>query len=218
MKLGLGIFAKTAEVSPVKTRLAAGIGVEKAKEFYALSVQAVEATVQALPASITAYWAVAEEAGINHPQWKNLDCFWTGEGDLGQCLHQVYCKLKHEYGAAMLMGTDSPQLSPQVIEGAAEALSNSVQKCIIGPCEDGGFYLFAAAIEIPQEVWLAVEYSQDSTLEQLVTQLAKYEIEVEFLPEEQDVDTAEDLQNLYEDLLKQSNLSPSQSRLLDWLN
>ncbi len=218
MKLGLGIFAKTTELSPVKTRLAAGVGEVEAKEFYALSVQAVEATAQALPAHITPHWTVAEEVGVSYPQWKNLQSFWTGEGGLGQRLHQVYRRLQSEHGAAMLMGTDSPQLTPAVLEGAASTLATSPNKCIIGPCGDGGFYLFAAAIEIPKEVWLAVEYSQDSTLEQLVAQLAKYEIEVEFLPTEQDVDFAEDLQKLREDLSNKPKLLPAQMRLLEWLN
>jgi len=40
MSVGLAIFAKTPGLSPVKTRLAASIGDEKACEFYQYSVAA----------------------------------------------------------------------------------------------------------------------------------------------------------------------------------
>ncbi len=46
MSAAIAIFVKTPGLSPVKTRLAATIGEEKAKEFYLLSLKAVEKTVK----------------------------------------------------------------------------------------------------------------------------------------------------------------------------
>ena len=218
MEIGLGIFAKTAELSPVKTRLAASIGEEKAREFYYLSVKAVEEIAQNLPATITPHWAVAEQEALSHPQWQNLARFWTGEGGLGQRLNQVYSHLQQSHGAAMLMGTDSPQLSPSLLKQAQDRLSQNPSSIVIGPCDDGGFYLFAAAVKIPQEVWTSVKYSQNSTLEQLEKALKEQGFTIHHLPKQQDVDIAEDLQKLSSTLTARKNLLANQQRLLDWLN
>ena len=51
-QVGLGIFAKTAALSPVKTRLAASIGKAEAEQFYHLSVLAIEQLALALPSPV----------------------------------------------------------------------------------------------------------------------------------------------------------------------
>ena len=217
MEIGLGIFAKTAGLSPVKTRLAAGIGEVKAQEFYALSVRAIEDVAKALPSMIHPHWAVAEYEGLAAQQWKSLPHFWTGEGDLGQRLHQVYSHLRQQHGAAMLIGTDSPQLSPALLQHAQETLRQHPQSIVMAPCDDGGFTLFAAAVEISATMWESVEYSHSTTLVQLIEQLEAVGWQVKKLVSQQDVDVVEDLTSLKVTLQKKQNLLPAQRQLLRWL-
>lgn len=217
-QIGLGIFAKTAALSPVKTRLAASIGTSEAEQFYQLSVRAIEQLALALPPTICPHWAIAEADGENHAQWQNLPHFWTGDGDLGARLHQVYTKLRQSHGAAMLMGTDSPQLTPSLLEAAQRHLVQNPNAIALGPCSDGGFYLFAGGIDIPQSCWTSVSYSESSTLQQLVSQLGQLTSEIHYLPEQQDVDVAEDLARLHESFAAETSLLSAQKQLLDWLN
>ncbi len=217
MEIGLGIFAKTASLSLVKTRLAATIGEAKAHEFYVLSLKAIEQMAQSLPASIHPHWAIAEEEGLSAEQWQNLSAFWTGEGDLGQRLHQVYLRLQQQYGAAMLIGTDSPQLTPTLLVEAQKRLAESPQSIVISPCDDGGFTLFAAATEIPATIWQSVEYSQSTTLQQLANALESKGKSISYLPSQQDVDVAADLEKLQRHLAEQDGIPSAQQALLAWL-
>jgi glycosyltransferase A (GT-A) superfamily protein (DUF2064 family) len=217
-RIGLGIFAKTAALSPVKTRLAASIGTSEAEQFYQLSVLAIEQLALALPPAICPHWAIAEADGLDHAQWQNLPHFWTGDGDLGARLHQVYCTLRQSHGASMLMGTDSPQLTPSLLEAAQKHLVQNPNAIVLGPCSDGGFYLFAGGVDIPQSCWTNVTYSESSTLQQLVGQLGQLNLEIHYLPEQQDVDVVADLVRLRESLAAEASLLSAQKQLLDWLN
>ena len=217
-KVGLGIFAKTAQLSSVKTRLAASIGKDEAEQFYHLSILAIEDLARALPSAIQPYWAIAEEHGLSYAQWQNLPRFWTGDGGLGARFHQVYTKLLQSHAAAMLIGTDSPQLTPALLEDAQMYLKQNPKSIVIGPCSDGGFYLFAGGVEIPQAYWNAVAYSESSTLQQLIALLEKLEVKIHYLPEQQDVDEEEDLHMLRSTLSSQPQLLSAQKQLLSWLN
>lgn len=217
-QVGLGIFAKTVQLSPVKTRLAASIGKQRAEQFYHLSLQAIQELACALPSTIDPYWAIAEADGLDYPQWQDLPHFWTGDGGLGMRLYQVYQKLRQSHGFAMLIGTDSPQITPALIEHGQNLLKQNPNSIVIGPCSDGGFYLFAGSVEIPQSYWNAVAYSQSTTLQQLVAVIEPLDIEIQYLPEQQDVDLVEDLSRLQATLTDQPRLLSAQKQLLNWLN
>lgn len=217
-QIGLGIFAKTAALSPVKTRLAASLGKAEAEQFYQLSVLAIEQLALALPKAIRPHWAIAEADGLDQPQWQKLPRFWTGDGDLGARLHQVYTKLRQSHGAAMLMGTDSPQLTPSLLEEAQKHLVQDPNAIVLGPCSDGGFYLFAGGVDIPQSCWTSVTYSESTTRQQLVGQLRQLDLEIHYLPEQQDVDVVADLVELRESLAAEASLLSAQKQLLDWLS
>lgn len=217
-QVGLGIFAKTATLSPVKTRLAASIGKAEAEQFYHLSVLAIEQLALALPDAIRPHWAVAEANGLDQPQWRKLPHFWTGDGDLGTRLHQVYSKLRKNHDAAILIGTDSPQLTPSLLEDTQKYLTRAPKSVVLGPCSDGGFYLFAGGVDIPQSCWTNVPYSESSTLQQLSDQLHQLNIKIHYLREQQDVDVVEDLRRLQVALAAEETLLSAQKQLLDWLS
>jgi len=117
--------------------------------------------------------------------------------------------------SVILLGADSPTLSAKTIITA----SNMVQQFphfVIGPAYDGGFYLFAGNKDIPQNVWQTITYSNETTLKQLSTKLAKL-AKIEFLQPLLDVDTYDDLVRLNTELRSATHLLPAQKELLDWL-
>lgn len=139
MKLAIAIFVKTRGVSPLKTRLAATIGQEKAEHFYRLSLNCIINTLKGI--EITPYWAIAEEQCVNNSMWKNFDRMHTGEGGLGERQSHIYHELLKHHDAVMLIGGDAPQLSEDIIHQAMEALK--LHDYTIGPADDGGYYLLA---------------------------------------------------------------------------
>ena len=74
MKGALVVFVKTPGLSPVKTRLAKGIGSENAKTFFVKSVKAVESIAHRIlknnDVDCHPHWAVAENDGLSHELWK----------------------------------------------------------------------------------------------------------------------------------------------------
>jgi rSAM/selenodomain-associated transferase 1 len=200
----------------VKTRLAASIGTNAAEEFYRLSAQAVAAVVrQAVGTSaelLAPYWAVAEEAALAHPAWRAFPTVYQGEGDLGTRLSHVYDTLLQRHAWVIFIGADAPQITSEVLAEATQVL-NETSEFVIGPAEDGGYYLFGGSTPLPYTVWIAVPYSAGDTLE-VFTGLLQPLGSIRYLPKLFDVDTADDLSKLTVDLEKQQTLLSEQAKLL----
>ena len=221
MKFGLGVFAKTIGLSPVKTRLARDIGPANAQAFYRLSVAAVAETVDTLARGgqrdVHPYWAVAEAGAVSLAQWRAFPALWTGHGPLGERLNAVYSALARSHDGVILMGTDSPQLTPAAITQAIERLERRPDCCVIGPALDGGFYLFAAGIALAAECWTQVRYSAATTRDELVSGIEAHGGRVVALPARTDTDSVADLERLRAELTGLASPTRSQRRLIDWL-
>ncbi len=222
MSTAVAIFAKTIGLSPVKTRLAKGIGKNKAEEFYRLSVSAIEELLLKLKKQsndeVIPYWALAEEKGVLDARWKEFQTIWTEEGDLGRRMFHVSDELLKKHDKVILIGTDSPQFESETILTAIHKLNEEPETCIIGPAFDGGFYLFGCSRLIAEDVWTSVTYSRDDTLKQLLLRLDNEDISYSFIKRMGDVDEIENLKVLYESLLLiKDKQTQSQERLMKWL-
>jgi len=194
----LAIFAKTPGLSPVKTRLAADIGAEKAEQFYRYSVKCLEelalTVLRETQGALVPYWAVGEENGLNHSLWGNFDRLWTGDGGLGDRLNHVYAALLKKHDHVILIGTDSPQLSSGRIIEAHEILRKKTGH-VIGPAEDGGYYLYGGHVPLPRDLWLSVPYSVSETCAVFAKKLQPHG-EIHYLSRTFDVDLLEDFEKL----------------------
>ena len=208
MSTAIAIFVKTPSLSPVKTRLAAGIGSESAQEFYRMSLDAVKETVKAVKA--IAYWAVAEEKGLTDPLWLGFPALYTGEGGLGERQHYIYQTLLDNYGRVLLIGADAPQISKDTLEQAEIALDTN--DFVIGPARDGGYYLFGGRVSTEQKIWTSVPWSTSMTRERLESMLPS---KPAHLPMLTDVDTQDDLQYVHQEMPE--HITPEQNRILEWI-
>lgn len=216
---GLAIFVKTPGHSPLKTRLAAGIGNEAAREFHLLAAAAVAAVARAAcarHAGLVACWAVAEHDALDDPHWRSLPRIAQGEGDLGARMQHVCDGLQRRHGRALLLGADAPQLQAEDLLAALRALD--AQPHVIGPGSDGGFWLFGTRAEVPTAAWTDTPWSQTDTAQRFVAALAAAgESRVARLRELRDVDSAEDLAPLRAALDALAAPLPEQTRLGKWL-
>lgn len=221
MKTALAIFAKTPELSPVKTRLAMDFGQKKAETFYRMSVDAVEEmalTAKELSGNaIDLFWAAPEKQAVEQIT-KSFPVLWTEGNGLGESLANISEELFSRYKQVILIGTDSPQLKPSLILEAIDRLSSKPDSCVVGPSADGGFYLFGSNIRIPKAIWGRVKYSRGDTIKQLLSQLEKAGYFVSLLSEQIDVDHADDLNLLYQTFHdNQKDILSAQRRLYIWL-
>lgn len=215
-KCAIAVFVKTPGLSPLKTRLAASLGKEKAEAFYQRSVRAVESVLKKAhnqTQTFEVFWAVAEKEGLNHSLWKSFSKTYQGEGDLGQRLHKVYSSLIKKYESVLLIGADCPEIELSQLKKAREILSEKNSKFVFGPALDGGFYLFGGSTSIPKHIWTDNPYSQETTLEKLREELCLLG-EVNLLEPARDVDTFEDLKAMGS--RSPSGLTAEQQELLDW--
>ena len=217
MSGAVAIFAKTPGLTPAKTRLAATIGDEKAEAFYELALDVVEESVRGFLAcrpDWRASWAVAEAQGVDHPRWRDLGARHTGEGGLGERMARIYEALRREYGGAVLIGTDAPEMAPAHLEAAASALETS--PLLLGPAMDGGFWLVGGRIAIPQDAWCAPRYGTGFARADFKAGLAAAGLPApHLLAPLRDIDEAEDLKDLAARLGRDT---PAKAALASWLS
>ena len=208
MKIAIAIFVKTPGASLVKTRLAASLGQEKAEHFYNLSLNCIISTLKEI--NITPYWAIAEKQSLNHPLWNDFNRLHTGEGDLGDRQSYIYHELLKTHKGVILIGADAPQLSREAIQQAMDALKSN--DYVIGPANDGGYYLLAGRKSIPSKVWSTTPWSHTDTRETLVDQLDSKPYKLNMLT---DVDTEADLHKMHSEMPQ--NLNENQRKLKAWI-
>ncbi len=202
----IAVFVKTPGLSPVKTRLAAGIGEDRALEFYNLALDCVTelvGSVDAIP-----YWAVAE-SNSSFPAFRGFEMLWTGEGGLGERQHHIYSTLLKDYDQVMLLGTDAPQLTPALLEEAFDKLEE--HDFVFGPSHDGGYNFFAGKKEIPLDIWSSVEYSKTDTLENLCSNLSGFYM---IQPSLGDVDTLPDLSVMLDEMPETP--TKEKQKIIEW--
>lgn len=199
MKVAVAVFVKTPGLSEIKTRLAKGIGEQKAAEFYLESVAATAAYVKDFTKNsnhtVQGFWAVAEENALEHPLWQEFPTLYQGFGGLGERQHQIYSELKKTNDCVILIGSDSPHMPMDRLAEAVQIVERNPSDFALGPTEDGGYYLFAGGKELPKSAWTNVTYSYEHTRAELAKQLEP-EGKVTYLPSLFDIDTVSDYRRL----------------------
>ncbi len=185
------VFAKPPRAGTVKTRLVPVLGSEGAAALATAFLQDTFEFVASLP------WAKAVLATTDHldSSLVSAPCeIWLqGEGDLGARLERILQRALRGASIAMAMGADSPGLPRTFLEQARSALQKV--DAVIGPCEDGGFYLLGLR-RCPAGVFGGISWSESGTFAGTLASLRRAGLTVEVLEPWFDVDRPEDLARL----------------------
>jgi len=217
MSGALAIFVKTPGHSPIKTRLAAGIGERAAVAWYAAAAAATASVAKqfSLACAATVYWAVAEAQALDDLHWAALPVLSQGTGGLGQRMAAVHTELVARHGRGILIGADAPQLAATDLLRAEQWLCAAEPRLVLGPASDGGFWLIGANRALPLADWTAVEYSQAGTACEFRQRMQRHGDWLE-LRELADVDHADDVPEVVRALHSLALPSPAQAQLLDF--
>jgi rSAM/selenodomain-associated transferase 1 len=188
----LCVFAKPPRPGEVKARLAQDVGAESAaalaRAFFADTWRAATSCTWAQAVLATTDVAAKEWAGIGvAPMWPQ------GDGDLGHRLEHVLRRALRAAPFAVAIGTDSPGLPHRFLEGVRRALAAA--DAVIGPCDDGGFYLLGLK-RCPPGLLADLPWSARDTFARTVARLREHGLTVETLPPWFDIDTSSDLPRL----------------------
>jgi glycosyltransferase A (GT-A) superfamily protein (DUF2064 family) len=129
---------------------------------------------------------------------------------LGPRLDQVLtCCLAEGFERAVIMDSDSPNLPAAYVTQAFTALEAA--DVVLGPCEDGGYYLIG--LKRPQPRLLReVQMSTPDVLRDTLALAEETGLRVTLLPGWYDVDTAQELERLRADLARQADGSAACTR------
>ena len=133
------IFTRNPELGKVKTRLAKTIGAEKALAIYKFLLAHTKKVTEKIACDKAVYYSVKVRE----------DDLWNGEiyqkkqqlgEDLGIRMQNAFQDaFANGYEKVLIVGSDLIDLSEEIIEkGFLQLASNDV---VIGPAEDGGYYL-----------------------------------------------------------------------------
>src|SRR5690554_1575735 len=192
------VFAKPPVEGKVKTRLACEIGDALATGLYRCFLADISAMVSEFVAQsdaavtpILAYNRDAQHPGYSDFRRRGFDFWDQGAGDLGARMAAVSQRCFDE-GAkrVMIIGADSPTLSPAHLRRAVAALDT--HEVALGPSFDGGYYLVAMRRARPQ-IFRGIDWSTDRVFAQTVAACRASSLLCATLEFWYDVDTFGDL-------------------------
>jgi hypothetical protein len=106
------------------------------------------------------------------------------------------------FASVCLIDSDSPTVSAECFATAAKTLNAESDTVVLGPCEDGGYYLIG--INRPhRELFERIDWSTERVLDQTMQRASDIGIEPKLLPTGYDVDDRPALQRLCVELLGQ---------------
>ena len=202
----LCVFAKPPEPGKAKTRLIPAVGREGAAALAEAFLQDTWATANLLPwakAVIASTGPLPPSTGLG-----SAEIWFQGEGDLGARLERILRRGLERFSFAIALGADSPGLPPHLLEHARIAFREA--DAVMGPCEDGGFYLLGLR-KCPPGLLARIGWSQPDTFAQVFARLRAGGIDVRTLDPWFDVDGPKDLFTLRGQLLS-NELGASKTR------
>jgi hypothetical protein len=188
------LFAKAPRAGLVKTRLAREIGAPQALDVYRRVGRAVADRLAARYAVTVWFDPAGAEAEMRR---------WLGDaptfrpqpaGDLGQRLqHAVAWHFAEGDAPVVVVGADVPRLTAEHVAEAERRLGR--HDVVIGPAEDGGYYLIGLTAPVP-EVFRDMPWGSADVLRLTVGRCRERDLRVAVLETLRDVDTATDVQAL----------------------
>jgi len=183
------ILARNPELGQVKTRLAKGIGEQKALEVYRQLLHHTCAVTQPLAVAKQVYYSrfipekdLWTEAGFEQRQQ-------VGE-DLGERMKNAFSEAFGEgYKQVVMIGTDLLDLRQHHLAEAFQHLQT--QPAVLGPAEDGGFYLLGLRNMLPS-LFVDQQWGSDQVLATTRKCLAEAGLSWQELESLNDIDTPAD--------------------------
>jgi rSAM/selenodomain-associated transferase 1 len=214
----LVVMAKAPRLGMVKTRLAQSLSDEAVTELYccllddtltlARSLGDVEVAIMCPESDVD---ELARLAGMPLAGKPASVVAQRGEG-LAAGLTSVFAYFAEGHQRRIIaFNSDSPHLPRSVLEDAFESLG--AHDVVVGPTHDGGYYLVGAKASHPT-LFAGDGMGTSSALERLLARARALELSVGFAAPFYDIDVAEDLTRLAEEL----RLAPARApRTAAWL-
>jgi uncharacterized protein len=202
----LAIVTKAPTAGSVKTRLSPPLTLDEAAELQACFLKDTAESLATLGAAgrcagIAVYTPEGAEPlfrGLLPPDFRLFPQRGNGFGD--RLLNAAVDILAAGYGSVCLIDSDSPTLPAAALEAAMAALAQPGERVVLGPTDDGGYYLIGMTAARPR-LFADITWSTDQVLAQTAARAQEAGLEIVLLPRWYDVDDGASLHRLCEELL-----------------
>jgi rSAM/selenodomain-associated transferase 1 len=173
-KVVLGIFAKEPVAGRVKTRLCPPLSAAEAAAFYRSCLEETVAAMGGAGFDLVLFFE--GEADYFRRAFPGLRLLPQGEGDLGERMERALRTLFADgFGAAALIGSDTPDLPVALVEEAFVVLRHA--DVVVAPAGDGGYVLVGERRHVP-ELFRDIPWSTAGVL--AATRQRAVDLEVDF--------------------------------------
>lgn len=210
------LFVKAPLRGQVKSRLAAVLGQDAALELYRNFVLDILASIETsgIPFRICYH---PPDGGETVKKWLggHLQYMAQEGNDLGERMERAFRRAFSEGATrAVLIGSDIPDLPPKLLNDSLASLSEN--GAVIGPAQDGGYYLigFRSETFFP-DIFHGIAWGTDTVFRKTLQIFERAHQKVFLLPAWRDMDTLEDLKDLMD---RNGNGGFSDSRTMYYLS
>lgn len=110
------------------------------------------------------------------------------------------------FESVCLINSDSPTVPANVFIEAVQALSNPGDRVVLGPSDDGGYYLIGLK-NLHRRIFDEIDWSTERVLKQTIDRVAELHLDLHLLPAWFDVDDRATLQRLCRSLMRPADQS-----------
>lgn len=212
MTATIGVMARPPVPGRCKTRLSPPLSAEEAAALYSAMLQdSLQAYSRVIPARHV-IMAAPEDDGLARLQrlapsgWEVVP--QRGDG-LGPRLAHAFATLGEGGGAVALMDSDSPTV-PVTPIGAALAAIDGRDDALVGPCDDGGYYLIGLGRVTPRSLGIltGIPWSTSQVMDQTRARCAALGLDLAELATWYDVDDEACLARISQELQAEPGRAP----------
>jgi rSAM/selenodomain-associated transferase 1 len=211
----LAVMTKAPQAGRVKTRLVPPLTPEEAAElnkcFLRDTAGAISSACSRRPVGdegktaraspIAVYTPVGAESAYTDVLPADFSLLPQRGDEFGKRLYfAVEDLFKCGFDSLCLIDSDSPTVPAENFEQAVELLSTSEDRVVLGPSDDGGYYLIGVKKRY-RHLFEHIEWSTERVLNQTMQRATEIGIEVKLLPIGYDVDDDASLRRLCNELL-----------------
>jgi rSAM/selenodomain-associated transferase 1 len=201
-KCALALMAKVPFAGTVKTRLTPPLTPEEAAILSMCFLRDMTSNLAGLSGTegLVLYTPANAEVML-HGLLPNSPRLVPQRGEtLGERLVNAAAELlEDEFDSVCLINSDSPTLPREILETAATLLAQDEDRVVLGPSQDGGYYLIG--LKRPhRNLFERIAWSTAEVLAHTIERAADINLRVDLLPMWYDVDDAVTLRLLYEEL------------------
>lgn len=207
------VFSKPPEPGRVKTRLAPRLGFVGAAAIHRAFLEDTLAALAGVGAELVLAWGI--EPGEDLPTGWPGRARSQGQGGLGERLARVLGEESAGGFDVVIVGSDHPELRADAVEEALGRLADGAADVVLGPTEDGGYWLVGCRRDVDAEKLFAdTAWSTDRVLETSQARATALGLRWSLVAGLEDIDTPADLDRLMARLDVDGGACPATRRAL----